>query len=48
MSETPSLEWIASHYSLLQELEPHLRHDTPAATVNNDAWFGKARHGQLH
>lgn len=27
--EAPSLEWIASHYSLLQELEPHLRHDAP-------------------
>lgn len=40
--EAPSLEWVASHYALLQELEPFLRHDAPTATVNNDAWFGKA------
>ena len=48
MSETPSLEWIASHYSLLQELEPHLRHDAPTATVNNPAWFAPDDDGKLN
>lgn len=48
MSETPSLEWIASHYSLLQELEPHLRHDAPTATVNNPAWFAPDDEGKLN
>lgn len=47
MSETPSLEWIASHYSLLQELEPHLRHDAPTATVNNPEWFRFDSKGKL-
>jgi dephospho-CoA kinase len=47
VSETPSLEWISSHYSLLQELEPHLRHDAPTATVNNPAWFAPDDDGKL-
>lgn len=39
MGEVPSLAWIASHYALLQEIEPFLRHDAPTATINNPCWF---------
>ena len=42
--EAPSLEWVASHYALLQELEPFLlvMRFPPRPRSSNDAWFGKA------